>query len=182
VSSAGGFQHLSDEVIHRGHIITVCRSDFVAPDGTEFQRDIVRHPGAVSVVPLLDNGEVVLVRQYRAALDRHLLEIPAGKRDVAGEPLEETARRELVEEVGLYPGTLRLLARFHNSVGFSDEESNVFLGTDLREADTDRQGIEEEFLEVVRVPLADAPGLIASGTITDAKTVIGLTLALTAVS
>jgi 8-oxo-dGTP pyrophosphatase MutT (NUDIX family) len=180
VSAPGGFSHLSDEVIHEGHIITVSRSRFLAPDGTEFLRDVVRHPGAVSVVPLLDSGEVVLVRQYRAALDEMMLEIPAGKRDVAGEPPEETASRELVEEVGLRPGSLRLLARFHNSVGFSDEESFVFLGTDLQEAPTDRQGIEEAYLEVVRIPLADTPAMIAAGTITDAKTVIGLTLALAA--
>jgi 8-oxo-dGTP pyrophosphatase MutT (NUDIX family) len=178
VSVPGGFEHLSDEVIHRGHIITVCRSLFRAPDGTEFERDIVRHPGAVSVVPLLGSGEVVLVRQYRAALDDRLLEIPAGKRDVADEPPEETARRELVEEVGFFPRSLRLLARFHNSVGFSDEESFVFLGTDLADAPVDRQGIEEEYLDVVRLPLADTPALIAAGDITDAKTVIGLTLAL----
>jgi 8-oxo-dGTP pyrophosphatase MutT (NUDIX family) len=180
VSADGGFRHLSDEVLHRGHIITLCRSEFRAPDGTTFERDIVRHPGAVSVVPLLDDGDVVLVRQYRAALDRFLLEIPAGKRDVADEALEETARRELVEEVGLLPGSLRLLARFHNSVGFTDEESHVFLGTRLTETPNDRQGIEEQYLEVVRVRLEDTPGLIAAGEITDAKTVIGLTLALAA--
>ena len=182
MSVPGGFEHLTDEVIHRGHIITVCRSTFQAPDGTVFERDIVRHPGAVSVVPLLASGEVVLVRQYRAALDSWLLEIPAGKRDVADEAPEETARRELVEEVGFFPGALRLLARFHNSVGFSDEEGFVFLGTDLVAAPVDRQGIEEEYLEVVHIPLADAPGLIAAGDITDAKTVIGLTLALAATS
>jgi ADP-ribose pyrophosphatase len=173
-----GFRHLGDEVLHRGAVITLCRSSFEAPDGTRFERDVVRHPGAVSVVPVLDDGDVVLVRQYRAALDENLLEIPAGKRDVVGEPPEETARRELVEEVGLEPGGLRLLARFHNSVGFSDEESFVFLGTDLRPADMERQGIEEQYLEIVRVPLQSVPGRISSGEITDAKTVIGLTLAL----
>ena len=175
-----GFRHLSDELLHQGHIISMYRGSFVAPDGSEFQRDVVRHPGAVSVVPLLASGEVVLVRQYRAALDRLLLEIPAGKRDVAGEPPEETARRELVEEVGLYPGTLRHLVTFNNSVGFSDEESHVFLGTDLTEAAQDRQGVEEQFMETVRVRLDDAPRMISSGEITDAKTVIGLTLALAA--
>ncbi len=172
-----GFRHLGDEVLHRGHIITLCRSDFEAPDGTRFQRDVVRHPGAVSVVPVTGDGQVVLVRQYRAALDAHLLEIPAGKRDVADEPPEETARRELAEEVGLVAGELRLLARFHNSVGFSDEESLVFLGTSLTAAATDRQGIEEEYLSVERFALADAPAMIAAGEVTDAKTVIGLTLA-----
>lgn len=174
---AGSFRHLGDRVIHRGHIITLQLSRFEAPDGTEFEREVVRHPGAVSVVPLHDDGTVVLVRQFRAPLQRPVLEIPAGKRDVAGEPPEETARRELVEEIGLEPGRLELLARFHNSVGFCDEESHVFLGTGLREAARDRQGVEEAFLEEVRIPLEAAVAMIASGEITDAKTVIGLTMA-----
>ena len=85
----------------------------------------------MSVVPLLDDGRVVLVRQYRAACDRHLLEIPAGKRDVAGEPPEQAARRELAEEVGYRAGRAAGLARFYNSAGFSDEFSHVFLARDL---------------------------------------------------
>lgn len=178
MSTVDGFRRVSDELLVSGHIVSMYRSTFRAPDGSTFEREVVRHPGAVSVVPLLDDGQVVLVRQYRAALDRLMLEIPAGKRDVADEPPEETARRELIEEVGLAPGTLRPLVRFHNSVGFSNEESHVFLGTDLTEADQDRQGVEEQFMEVVRIPLADTPAMIAAGDITDAKTVIGLTLAL----
>lgn len=178
VPAGGSFRHLGDEVLHRGHIITLQRSRFTAPDGTEFEREVVRHPGAVSVVPLHDDGTVVLVSQFRAPLDRSVLEIPAGKRDVAGEPLEETARRELVEEIGLDPERLDLLARFHNSVGFCDEESHVFLGTGLREAERDRQGLEETYLEEVRIPLEEAVAMISAGEITDAKTVIGLTMAL----
>jgi 8-oxo-dGDP phosphatase len=178
----GGFRHLDDEVIHRGHIITVCRSTFEAPDGSTFQRDVVRHPGAVCVVPVDDDGSVVLVRQYRAPLDSHLMELPAGRRDVDGEPPEETAQRELAEEVGLRAGRIRFLARFHNSVGFCDEECLVYLGTGLEPAAIDRQGVEEEHMEVVRIPLAEAPARIAAGEITDAKTVIGLTLALDALS
>jgi ADP-ribose pyrophosphatase len=182
VSDRGAFRHLGDELLVGGHVISMYRSTFEAPDGEVFEREVVRHPGAVSVVPVLGDGTVVLVRQYRAALDAELLEIPAGKRDVAGEPPEETARRELVEEVGLFPGRLDRLVTFHNSVGFSDEESHVFLGTDLQEAAQDLQGIEERFMEVVRVALADTPAMIAAGEITDAKTVIGLTLAVAAVT
>jgi 8-oxo-dGTP pyrophosphatase MutT (NUDIX family) len=169
---------VSDEVIHRGQVIDVVRSTWLAPDGSEIRRDVVRHPGAVSVVPVLDSGEVVLVRQFRAPLGRRLLEIPAGKRDVEGEPAEVTAERELEEEVGLAAGRLEKLALFHNSVGFSDEESHVFLATELTEVPDDRQGPEEEDMEVVRVPLGDVRTLIASAEITDAKTVIGLLTAL----
>lgn len=178
MSAEGGFSHLSDDLVAGGHIVSMYRSTFVSPDGEEFQRDVVRHPGAVSVVPLLDDGNVVLVRQYRAALDRFLLEIPAGKRDVAGEAPEETARRELVEEVGLTPALLTPLAVFHNSVGFSDEESHVFLGTGLQESERDLQGIEEQHMSEERIPLVEVPAMIASGAITDAKTVIGLLLTL----
>ncbi len=170
-----GFAHLADELIHRGAVISLFRSSFSAPDGSEFEREVVRHPGAVSVVPLREDGSVVLVRQYRAPLDAEFLEIPAGKRDVADEPPEVTAGRELVEEVGLRAGRLELLARFHNSIGFTDEESFVYLGTELSEVDMDRQGVEEAHMEIVEVPLTDVAAMIADGRITDAKTVIGLT-------
>jgi 8-oxo-dGTP pyrophosphatase MutT (NUDIX family) len=180
--AAGRFRHLDDEVIHRGHIITVCRSTFEAPDGSRFERDVVRHPGAVCVVPVDADGSVVLVRQYRAPLDTLLLELPAGRRDVDGEPPEVTAQRELAEEVGLRARRIEFLVRFHNSVGFCDEECLVFLGTELEAAELDRQGVEEEHMEVVRFPLTEAPARIAAGEITDGKTVIGLTLALAALS
>jgi ADP-ribose pyrophosphatase len=172
-----GFRHVGDAEVHRGAIISLYRSEFVAPDGSRFERDVVRHPGAVSVVPVLDDGTVVLVRQYRAPVDAMVLEIPAGKRDVTDEPLEETARRELIEEVGLSPGRLEHLAMFHNSIGFCDEESHVFLGTELSRAPMDRQGVEEAHMEIVHVALSDTPAMIAAGQITDAKTVIGLSLA-----
>ncbi len=175
---SGRFRHIGDSVVHDGVVVTLCRSTFEAPDGTRFDRDVVRHPGAVSVVPLMDDGTVVLVRQYRAAIDALVLEIPAGKRDVPGEAPEVTAGRELVEEVGLSAGRLEHLATFHNSIGFSDEESHVYLGTHLQPAEMDRQGIEEQHMEIVRVPLSDTAAMIAAGEITDAKTVIGLTLAL----
>ena len=141
-----------------------------------FERDLVHHPGAVSVVPV-DGDEAVLVRQYRAAVDLEVLEIPAGKRDVAGEPPEVTAHRELAEEVGLAARSLVKLAEFYNSIGFSDELSHVFLATDLSEVADDRQGEEEQHLTVERIRLDDVPALIAARQLVDAKTVIGLLLA-----
>lgn len=179
MSSAGesaGFRAISESVLHEGFVISLSNGTFEAPDGTRFDRDIVHHPGAVAVVPLHDDDTVVLVRQYRAPLDRMMLELPAGKRDVAGEPPEVTAGRELIEEVGLQATTLEFLVTFHNSVGFSDEECLVYVGRGLTEAAADHDGIEEEFMEVVRLPLADAVAMISTGEITDAKTVIGLTM------
>ena len=163
--------------MYRGPLISLAHGRFAAPDGTEFQRDVVHHPGAVSVVPVVDAGTVLLVRQYRAAIRRELLEIPAGKRDVAGEPPEETARRELAEEVGKRAGRIEKLAEFYNSPGFCDEHSHVYLALDLEDAPPAAQGIEEQHMTVEEVALDDVARLVATGGITDAKTIIGLTLA-----
>jgi 8-oxo-dGTP pyrophosphatase MutT (NUDIX family) len=171
------FRRLGEDERYRGPLIALATATFLDPDGGQFERDVVHHPGAVSVVPLHDDGRVVLVRQYRAAIDRELLEIPAGKRDVEGEPPEETARRELAEEVGLRAERLELLAEFHNSPGFCDELSYVFLARGLTTCDTDAQGVEERHMTVEKIALDDVPALIAMGEITDAKTIIGLCLA-----
>jgi 8-oxo-dGTP pyrophosphatase MutT (NUDIX family) len=175
---AAGFRKTGERSIHRGRIIELVDADFVSPEGEAFDREIVHHPGAVSVVPLLDDDTVVVVRQYRAALDAELLEIPAGLRDVDGEPPEETARRELIEEVGYAAGKLELLTSFHNSAGFSDEVCTVYLGLELSEAATDLQGLEEQHMTVEHLRLDDVPDRIARGEITDAKTIIGLLLTL----
>jgi 8-oxo-dGTP pyrophosphatase MutT (NUDIX family) len=173
-----GFEKRFEESRYEGRVISVANARFVTPDGDEVEREIVHHPGAVSVVPVLDDDHVVLVRQYRAALERELLEIPAGKRDVDGEPVETTANRELGEEVGLHAGALIKLVEFFNSAGFSDEHSTVFLGTQLEPVPMDLQGPEERYMTVERVPLDQVRSLIARGEITDAKTIIGLLLAL----
>ena len=173
----GEFRRVEERIVHAGFLITVAEATFEAPDGTRFERDVVHHPGAVSVVPILDDGSVLLVRQYRAAIDGDLLEIPAGKRDVAGEPPEITARRELEEEVGMRAGRLELMARFYNSPGFCDEHSHVFIATELTPTDRRAHGPEEEHLTVHRVPLGETDGMIAEGIIVDAKTIIGLSLA-----
>jgi nudix-type nucleoside diphosphatase (YffH/AdpP family) len=173
-----GFRKLSERQVWEGHVIEVAVGCFADPDGEEFERELVHHPGAVSVVAYDDDEKsVILLRQYRASIDAELLEIPAGKLDVDGEGLEATARRELEEEVGLRAGRLEKLAEFFNSPGFSDEHSVVYLARDLEQHDTDLQGVEEEHMTVERVPLDDVPELISAGEITDAKTIIGLCLA-----
>jgi ADP-ribose pyrophosphatase len=168
------FQKLSEEERHRAWRFTVGVARFRAPDGTEFERDIVRHPGAVAVVPLHTDGTVTLVRQFRASLEQDLLELPAGLRDVVGEDDATTAARELVEEAGLAAGRLERLLEFHNSPGFCDESVAIYLATDLTEVAHDRQGIEEQVMTLERVPLADALAMVDDGRITDAKTIIGL--------
>lgn len=172
-----GFVKGPERVVYDGHVIQVAVGQFTAPNGEVVERDLIHHPGAVSVVPL-DGDEVILVRQYRAALGHDLLEIPAGKRDIAEEPLEECAARELAEEIGMRAGSLALVASFYNSAGFCDELSHVFVGTDLTPVAAQAHGLEEEYMTVERHRLDDVPAMIASGELRDAKTIIGLLLAL----
>jgi ADP-ribose pyrophosphatase len=172
------FRKLAERDVYRGDLISVAVGTFADPDGHEFERDVVHHPGAVSVVPVVDEGTAVLmVRQYRAAIDQVLLEIPAGKRDVAGEPPETTARRELEEEVGMRAGRIEELAEFYNSPGFCDEHSFCFMALDLEPCSTSFQGIEEQHMTIERVSFDDVAGLVASGELVDAKSIIGLLLA-----
>jgi ADP-ribose pyrophosphatase len=170
------FRKLGETEVLRGSLIQVATARFEGPDGERFERDIVRHPGAVVVVPLTGATTVLMVRQYRAAVDAELLELPAGKRDVHGEPTEVTAARELAEEVGQRAGRLELLARFYNSPGFTDELSWLYLAQDLTAVPSDPQGAEEQHMTIEEVALAAVPGLISTGEIIDAKSIIGLTL------
>ncbi|HUC37487.1 MAG TPA: NUDIX hydrolase [Acidimicrobiales bacterium] len=172
-----GFRHLDDLTLLEGWRISLVKATFEAPDGTEFTRDVVRHPGAVAVVPVTEDRRALLVRQYRGPVDRELLEIPAGTRDVEGEDPEQTAHRELMEEAGVSAAHMRLLARVLNSPGFCDEETFVYLATGLEPCASDREGPEERYIEVVEVPLAEVDELVASGRLTDAQTLIGLLLA-----
>lgn len=172
-----GFRFLGETVRFRGWRIALTEARFAAPDGTEFTRDVVRHPGAVAVVAVTDEDDVLLVRQYRGPVDRELLEIPAGTRDVDGEPPLETARRELLEEVGVHAGRIRLLGTMFNSPGFCDEETHLYLATDLTTGASARHGVEEEHMEVVPVALSDVDALVAGGELVDGQTILGLLMA-----
>jgi len=172
-----GFRFLGETVRFRGWRIDLTEARFAAPDGSEFTRDIVRHPGAVAVVAVTDNGDVLLVRQYRGAVDRELLEIPAGTRDVEGEPPEETARRELLEEVGVHAREIHLLGTMFNSPGFCDEETHLFLATGLEAGTPDRDGVEEQHMEVVTLPLTEVDQLVERGELVDGQTILGLLMA-----
>ena len=171
------FTPTGEETMHRGWFIRVQRATFLDPDGRPFERDIVRHPGAVAVVAVTDDGAVVLVRQYRPAVDRWLLEVPAGTCDVAGEPPEVTAGRELAEEVGYAADHLALLCSTTITPGFCDEVAHVFLATGLHRVPTGRQGAEEAYMEVVEVPLDGFDAMVDDGSVVDASTILGVGLA-----
>ena len=173
VGSGGGFILTDEEVLHVGHVITLARATFEGPAGEVMERDLVHHPGAVAVVAI-DGDDVVLVNQYRPVLERQMLELPAGKLDVPGEDRRTAARRELSEEAGYDAPALVELGSFHNSIGFCDEHTTIYLATELVPATPVAVSVEEEYLTVERVPLDRVEVLVADGTITDAKTVIGL--------
>lgn len=151
-------------------------ASFVSPDGVEFTRDVVRHPGAVAVVPLHEDGTVTLVRQFRAPLGHDLLEIPAGLRDVADEDPLDTARRELAEEVGLAADRIERLNAFHNAPGHCDEQIVVYVATGLSSVPDDLQGVEENHMTIERHALGDLVAMIRRGEVTDAKTIIAVLL------
>lgn len=172
-----GFRIEGERLVFEGSLVRVAETSVASPDGELLRREVIRHPGAVVIVPLEDDGRVVLVRQYRAAVGADLVELPAGKLDQEGEDPLDAAQRELAEEVGRKASSMRLLARFYNSPGFCDEFSHLYLATGLSEVERDPHGAEERHCEVLSMPLQEALSGIASGWVQDAKTIAGLTLA-----
>ncbi|HVB04752.1 MAG TPA: NUDIX hydrolase [Acidimicrobiales bacterium] len=172
----GDFRFVGERERFHGAFFNVVSATFLDPHGYTFEREIVRHPGAVVVVPIEDE-HVLMVRQYRGAINRYVLELPAGKLDVPGEPKARAAARELAEEVGRVAEHLTELGSFHNSPGFTDERTTCFLAEGLTSVATDLQGIEEEHMHLEAVPLAEIDGLVARGELDDAKSMIALGLA-----
>ncbi|MFV0525813.1 MAG: NUDIX domain-containing protein [Acidimicrobiales bacterium] len=168
------FRPVSEELIYQGWIISVYKGRFEGPDGDQFDRDIVRHPGAVAAVAVDDDDHVFLVRQFRACVNAELWEIPAGKRDVADEPPEVTAARELEEEVGRRPDVIEPLLELYHSPGFCDEYGYIFLARGLTPVEQRLDGPEELAMTVARVPAAEAVAMALDGRITDAKSIAGI--------
>jgi len=165
-----GFERIRSEEVWQGQIGGVRVDTFRYDDGDEATREIVTHPGAVTVLPL-DGEHVWLVRQPREPVgEQALLELPAGKIDVKGEDLLETARRELAEEIGMGAREWRHLVSFYNSPGLLSEENHLFLAEGLYERRLEAE--EQERIEIVRLPLAELDAAIPE--LRDAKTLIGL--------
>lgn len=172
-----GFRRLAERTAFEGHLFSVRTVRFADPDGVEFERDVVRHPGAVSVVAVADDGTVTLVRQVRAPVGVPVLEAPAGTRDVEGEPPEETARRELAEEAGLEAAHLERIATVLNSPGYTDQRTLIFLATGLSPCDPDPEGVEERWMSTETARLEDVERLVGEERLMDATTIAGLLLA-----
>lgn len=163
---------LKTDVVYHGRYLRTEERTVQLPDGREGRREIVVPPDAVGVLPLAPDGTVYLVRQYRTALQRAILEIPAGILE-PGEAPEETARRECAEEIGLRPARLDHLFAYYHSVGFSTGRIQVFLGRDLQAApDACLDGTEH--LERVAMPFDELSRLVQRGEIVDSKTMLAV--------
>ena len=160
-------ERTASEEIFKGRVVHLYRDTVRLPNGKLTTREVMRHPGAVCIVPLTSEGEVVMVRQYRYPFGTVLLEAPAGKLD-PGEAPEDCARRELREETGAVAETLRYMGDFYPSVAVLDENIRLYLATGLTflEAQPD----EDEFLAVERIPLKTLVERVLSGEIKDGKT------------
>lgn len=161
----------SEREIYAGRVVTLRLKYLLQADGTRRVREIVEHAPGAAVVAIDKDGQVLLARQWRPAVDAHVLELPAGLVDPGETPLE-TAGRELAEETGYKARHLEPLVSFYSSPGFSTELLHVFVATDLQPADVAQD--EEEEIELVRLPLEEAIQRVLRGEISDAKTVAGL--------
>ncbi len=157
--------------IYDGVLLKVWKDEVRLPNGNTSEREYIRHPGASVVLPVFENGDIMLVGQYRYPLRQALLEVPAGKLD-PGEPPGQAARRELTEETGLICNEMVRIGQFHPCIGYSDEVIHLYAawGLTQQEQATD----EDEFLSRHRLHISEAFELINSGTITDSKTIISL--------
>ncbi len=164
---------VSSRTVYEGRVIRELSVQEVAlPNGHTVTLELIRHPGAVAVVPVDSQGNAVLVRQYRHATGSWLLEVPAGKLDHPGEAPEDCARREVEEETGYLAGDLVALGWIWTTPGFTNEKIFLYLARDLTASRSNLQ--DDEVLTVERVPLAEAIRLAEAGEITDGKSVCAL--------
>ena len=162
---------IDKETLYEGKIVDLNLHDVRLPNGEVSKREIVNHPGAVAIIAYTADDKIIMVRQFRKALEKEIIEIPAGKLETGEQP-EETAKRELEEETGYKTDQLTKIGSFYTSPGFSDEIVHVY------EAHTLYTGTvatdDDEFVELIEVTLDEADKLIESGDIHDAKTMFAI--------
>jgi ADP-ribose pyrophosphatase len=162
---------IDEELLHRGERFDVHLMKLVGTDGKTYRREVIRHPGAVVLLPLIDSDTVVLIENGRPTVGETLLELPAGTREI-GEMAEVTAERELIEETGYHAGRLQCIHEFYSAPGISDERMHLYLATELTEGKAAREAMEQ--IQNRIVSRREVAELIADGQICDAKTLVGL--------
>ncbi|HAY78520.1 MAG TPA: NUDIX hydrolase [Planctomycetaceae bacterium] len=164
-------QLMANSILLKTSRFSVERVEYTTAAGEPHQREVIRHPGAATIIPMVDDTHICLIKNFRASVSQTLLELPAGTIDPP-EPPEVTARRELTEETGYEASEIRLLHRFYLSPGILDERMHVYLATGLTAGPAARE--PGELIENVILPFTEALTLIDDGTIEDAKTIAGL--------
>lgn len=162
---------LKSDVVYEGSFLKVLRDEVELPNGKKGTREYIPHPGAALIIPITGDGKLVMIRQYRYALQAEFIEFPAGKMENGEDPLL-TAKRELQEEVGLVAEDYRHLSTIHPVIGYSNEHIEIYLAKNLSK--TEQQLDDEEFLDIFEVSLDEAMKLMKDGKITDVKTMIAL--------
>lgn len=160
---------VSSETLFKGRVISLQVDEVELPNGKTGKREIIKHPGAVAVIAITDEGKMIMVEQYRKAMERSLVEIPAGKLEPGEEPLR-SAERELEEETGYGCAEMKHLISFYTSPGFADELVHVFVATGLTKKENPADCDEDEFVEVIELTVEEAQRYIEEGKIADAKT------------
>ncbi|MDA3902022.1 MAG: NUDIX hydrolase [Desulfuromusa sp.] len=162
---------ITEEIIHHGRILDLAHEVHRMPDNREAGFEVIRHPGGAAALPILDDGRLLLIRQFRPAARDYVYEIPAGRLEI-GEDAGRCVARELQEEVGYCPGQLDSLGYVYSSVGFCTERIYLFIATQLKQTQTAHE--PDEFIEPLVVTFDEALEMISAETITDAKTQIAL--------
>jgi ADP-ribose pyrophosphatase len=161
---------IDGKLVFDGDFIKVQKDAVLLPDGSRSEREYIRHPGAVVILPILDDGSILIERQYRYPLDRVFHEFPAGKIDPGEDPLE-CAKRELREETGYTASDWRFVCTIHNAIAYSDEHLEIYLARGLVAGESALD--EGEFLETMTASVEELLQWVREGKITDVKTVIG---------
>ena len=165
---------ISSEEIFKGHLLHVFKDEVELPNGNTATREWIKHPGASSIIPLLPDNQIILVRQYRYPVAQVTLEVPAGKLDKVGEDPLICARRELSEETGYTAGKIWKLTTIATTVGFSNEVIHLYAASDLTAGKIHPD--EDEFINTVKMPLTAALQLVETGKIIDPKSIISILL------
>tara|TARA_B100000029_G_C17320671_1_gene867954 strand:+ start:82 stop:618 length:537 start_codon:yes stop_codon:yes gene_type:complete len=161
----------SSEIIYKGRLLDVRKDSVLLPNGSMSTREWINHPGAVCCVPILKDGKIALIRQFRYPVQKVMIELPAGKID-NGEAPEICANRELEEEIGYFAKKLTFLTVIYPAVGFANEKMSLYLAEDLHKTKSNLD--EDEFLELIPTTIENAIQMVWNGKITDVKTIIGL--------
>lgn len=163
------FERLSRDLVHKGAIIDYYKDTVKVPNGNVVKWDYIDHKGAAAVVPVTDDGKILMVKQYRNALNRETLEIPAGGLNGADEPTLDAAARELREETGYVSNDLELLITIRTTVAFCNEKIDIYVARNLIKSEQDLD--EDEFIDVHPMEIAELEEMIYSGKMEDSKTI-----------